>query len=149
MLSRDVRGLAGGALLIVIGLFFAFYAHSHYNLGSFAQMGPGMMPLVLGIILMLLGVVIAIIGYFSTGVPIQPDARSLIAVTGAIVGFAVISQAFGMVPAVVALTIASGLADNKLSPLAMTVLTVILTAIAVGAFHFGLGIRMPLFAWPF
>lgn len=149
MLSLDVRGLAGGVLLIVIGLFFAVYAHSNYNLGSFAQMGPGMMPFVLGIILVLLGTIIAVIGYFSTGTEIRPDFRSLAAVSAAIVGFAVISQAFGMVPAVVALTVASGLADNKLSPLAMTVLTAVLTVIAVGAFHFGLGIRMPLFAWPF
>ena len=149
MLFHDLRGLAGGILLILIGLGFAIYAYANYNLGSFAQMGPGMMPFVLGIILVALGAIISAIGWFSIGTYEVPDFRSLTAVTAAIIGFALVSNFFGMVPAVIALTVASGLADRKLTPRALAAMTAVLVVMAVGVFYFGLGIRMPLFAWPF
>lgn len=149
MRSHDYRDIIGGGLLAAFGLFFAVYGSVNYRIGSFAQMGPGMLPLLLGIMLAGIGMIIAVMGLFRSGTVPQPDIRSLLAVICGIVAFALVTEWFGMVPAVVVLTVASALADKKLSPMRIAGLTAVLVVIAVGAFHFGLGIRMPLFDWPF
>jgi hypothetical protein len=148
MSSRDPRDIIGGCLLAAIGLFFAVYSLANYQLGAMSQMGPGMLPLQLGVILVLLGLAIAGMGLMRAGALPRPDMRALLAVTGAIIGFAVVADLMGLIPAVIAVVVASALADNKLSPVAIAGLTAVLLVIAVVAFHYGLGIRMPLFRWP-
>ncbi len=54
------RELCAGALMLALGLFIAAYGYSHYRTGSLMHMGPGFLPIALGIILALLGVAIAV-----------------------------------------------------------------------------------------
>ncbi|MFS8115361.1 tripartite tricarboxylate transporter TctB family protein [Rhizobium jaguaris] len=58
MFSRDV---AGGLLMMVVGSAFSYFGWA-YDVGTLSQMGPGFMPVALGGILVLLGLLILVNG---------------------------------------------------------------------------------------
>ncbi len=59
MLVKNQKDFAAGLLFTAIGTTFAIGAQE-YNLGTSARMGPGYFPMMLGIILALIGVVLAL-----------------------------------------------------------------------------------------
>ena len=67
MRHRDTRDLVGGLALTVIGLFAAYYAHEHYEIGNLRRMGPGFFPVSLGLTLAVLGVLVALPAWFRQG----------------------------------------------------------------------------------
>jgi Tripartite tricarboxylate transporter TctB family len=148
MHTRNYKDVLGGILLVAAGAFIASYAASHYDLGTLNQMGPGMLPTSLGCILVVLGGLIAAPGLVTPGERIAFEVRPVVAVLGSIVGFALTFDAFGMIPAVLLLCILGALADPKVSVVGAALLAVVLALIAVGTFYYGLGIQMPLLAWP-
>ena len=59
MLVRNQKDFAAGLLFAAIGTAFAICARE-YSIGTSASMGPGYFPLMLGIILAIIGVVLAV-----------------------------------------------------------------------------------------
>lgn len=59
MLVRNQKDFAAGLLFAAIGTAFAIGARE-YSIGTSASMGPGYFPLMLGIILAIIGVVLAV-----------------------------------------------------------------------------------------
>ena len=59
MLVRNQKDFAAGLLFAAIGTAFALGARE-YSMGTSARMGPGYFPLMLGIILAIIGVVLAV-----------------------------------------------------------------------------------------
>ena len=148
MLTRDYRDIIGGGSLLALGLFAGFYAATEYSIGTVQHMGPGMFPAVLGFMLAALGAAIALPAFFRPGSLPRPEIRPLIATAGSIVLFAATVRSAGLVPAVVLLTIAAALADNKLGVITVTLLSVILSILAVLIFIVGLEMPLQLFVWP-
>lgn len=87
MLKRDLRDILAGVFVCIVGLFFALVG-TNYSFGTAARMGPGYMPVVLGWILFVLGLLIMIPAFFRKGEPIQVHWDSLLASTVALVVFA-------------------------------------------------------------
>jgi len=148
MYDRDYRDIASGAVLTLIGASAAIYAASTLPLGSVARLGPGMFPTAVGIILALLGLVIAIPALFRKGAPHPIDIRSLVAVSVSILAFAVIIPFFGMVPAILVLTAIASRANNALTPIGTLMVGVGLSALAFLIFRLGLNLPIALFNWP-
>jgi hypothetical protein len=149
MHSRDYRDIIGGALLIILGLWAGFHAMSTFDLGTPSRMGPGMFPASLGFLLAGLGALIALPALFRSGPRITVDWRPMIFIMLGVWAFAIIVVPFGMVPAIVVLTIAAVLADTKIGIIGTAILAVALSVLAYLIFRVGLGIVLEPFRWPF
>lgn len=149
MLSRDYRDIAGGALLVLFGIAFSLYAIGHYDLGTMRRMGPGMFPAALGFVLAAFGLILLVAAFFRTGE--MPEIRiwTPLFVLAGVTAFGLTIRPFGLIPAVLAVTIVSSLAELKIRPVSLALLCVALCLIAWLAFGVGLGMPIPMFRWPF
>ena len=141
------RDLVSSSALILIGVTYSLYAALVLPLGSFTQMGPGMFPLGLGIILALFGVAILIPALDDFEAIPQVNLKVLAAVIGAIAAFALTIRTLGLIPALVTTTVIASLVMPKRNWMTVLVLCVALSLLAWVLFVARLGSRMPLFQW--
>ena len=157
MLLKSQKDFFSGLLFIVVGGSFA-YGASTYQVGTGARMGPGYFPLLLGIILAVMGVVVAVRA-LMTGTPdgdrIGAIAwRPLFLVLSANVAFGALMigvpaigiPQFGLVVAIFALVTIASFAAEKFIVKEVLVLSVILSVGSYAAFVKLLGLQFPV--WP-
>lgn len=149
MYQRDYRDVIGGGILTILGLAVAAYSLARFEMGTISQMGPGMFPTCLGFILAGLGAIIALPALFRQGDAIVIEWRKVLFVLAGVLAFALTVLPFGLVPAIMLLTIGSGLADRSQRPRALVSMAIILAGLAYLIFHVGLGITVAPFKWPF
>ncbi|HTS52208.1 MAG TPA: tripartite tricarboxylate transporter TctB family protein [Burkholderiales bacterium] len=143
---RSPRDFYSGLIFLLFGSL-AFFMARDYPLGSAVRMGPGYFPSVLGALLAGLGLVIvgrslALEGPKVTGFAL----RSLILVLAAVLAFGLLLEPVGLVVATVALVVIGCLAGTEFRWRDVAILCVILIALALGLFVYGLG--LPLKVWP-
>lgn len=148
MHSRDYRDILGGGVLIVVGMLVALYALTNLRLGTVSQMGPGMFPAALGLILAMLGLAILVPAFFRRGPLPKMDLVPLAALLLSIFSFAILLRPFGLVPAILVQTAIASRADSKLSPVGTLILAAVLAAGAVLIFRIGLGMPVSIVSWP-
>lgn len=149
MLSRDYRDIFGGLLMVAFGVWVAWYSAAHYDLGTFRRMAPGMFPMMLGIILAGFGLAIAIPAFFRSGPKPYIRIWTPLFVLLGVGAFAILVRPFGLIPAILGVTIISSLAELKFRPVSLAILCVVLCLIAWLTFRVGLGLPMPMFRWPY
>jgi putative tricarboxylic transport membrane protein len=150
MTRPDYRDVIAGGLLSGTGLIAAGVASTNYDVGSFAHMGPGMFPTLVGLLLAGVGLLVLVPALARVGPPLpQPDYRPFLFVLIALAVFGFTIQSFGLIPAIVLLTIASVLADNKIGVIGTIILALALAAIAELIFGIALEIPLDAFKWPF
>jgi len=149
VVGRDYRDIAGGGLLILLGLGIAYYTYTHYSIGSMRQMGPGMFPAMMGLLLAALGVATLVPAFFRVGVHYQLEARPLLAIGGGLVSFPIIYPFLGLVPAIVSTAVLAGFADKTSTLRAKIVLGLVLSVICYLVFILGLRLPMATFRNPF
>jgi len=142
--------LAGGTF-VALGLAFAL-GGSRYGIGSTQAMGPGFVPVVLGVILAVLGAFITAAA-FRGGDPNDreaadergpvPWARGGMLVAG-IVFFGATIEGLGLAPALFVTTFVAALACRGVSPLKALAISVGLTVLCLGIFVGLLQLRLPL-----
>jgi hypothetical protein len=146
-----------GLLLLVVGLGAVLEGQS-LSIGSLTDMGPGYFPTVLGVILACVGLAIAATASTvetaetaSAEVVIAlhdridpPDWRGIAAIVAGVVAFLVLGRYAGLIPATFACILVSALGDRVMSLRAALLLATIMTAVAVGLFHYGLQVQFPL-----
>jgi hypothetical protein len=149
MLKRDYRDMSAGGLLIVGGLILALYSAANYELGTARQMGPGMFPTGLGYVIAFFGVLLFVQAMFRTGT--MPEIRiwSPIFVLAGTAAFALMIRPFGMVPAIVATTLISSLAEKRIRPVSLVLLSAFLCVLSYLIFSLALRMPMPMLRWPF
>lgn len=141
------RDVIAGILMIGFGAFVAWYS-LRYDLGTLRRMGPGMFPTIMAYALMIMGVLILVPALYKRGGEVVAfEVRSFVFVIGAIGVFALTMPRFGIVPAIVSLTVVASIADGRMSPLVVLVLAVALSLIAVMVFHYLLGTALVPFKW--
>ena len=148
MPTRDYRDIVGGLLLIVFGLAFTGYSAAHYALGTLRQMGPGMFPAGLGVVLALLGLLLFAGAMFRAGTVPQIRIWTPLFVLAGVVAFALSIRPLGLIPAVLAVTIISSFAELKIRPVSLGLLCLSLSLIAWVTFGLGLNLPIPMFRWP-
>ena len=147
MKNRDTRDLIGGIALIAIGVFAALHARQ-YELGELQRMGPGYFPTALGIILAVLGVLVAVPALFREGTSIKIEWKSLLWVMVSILVFAVLLNHLGMIFTSVLAVIASSMASD-IKWKARLILSGCIAAITYLIFSFGLGMVIPVWPWSY
>jgi len=141
---RATKDLLSGLLFAAIGLAAMIIARG-YHFGTAMDMGPGYFPVLLGGIVALIGLAIV------AQALIRPDGsepvdgwevRPLICVLAAVLGFGFLIETWGLIASVVVLILVARLVDPEKNMVELAVMTIVLTAIAVGIFVYGL--QMPL-----
>ena len=142
--------LAGGTF-VALGLAFALGGRT-YGIGSTQAMGPGFVPVVLGVILTVLGAFITPAA-FRGGNPHDraavderapvPWARGGMLVAG-IVFFGATVEGLGLAPVMLVTTFVAALACRGVSPLKALAISVGLTVLCLGIFVGLLQLRLPL-----
>ena len=142
--------LAGGTF-VALGLAFAIGGRT-YGIGSTVAMGPGYVPVGLGVILAVLGAVITVQA-FRRGNPHDREAeaergpvpwlRGGMLVAG-IVFFGATIEGLGLAPALFVTTFVAALACRGVGPLKALAISVGLTVLSLGIFVGLLQLRLPL-----
>lgn len=151
---HDSRDFLSGLLFTFFGLV-ALVVASDYPMGTLRRMGPGYFPIVLGGLLTLLGLAITV-----RSLRLEPPSRAehraepgagfvwrpLLVVLLALAVFALALPYIGLALAVVALVLISAFAEPGFRLRAAVPLALILAAMAVGVFVYGIG--LPFRIWP-
>ncbi|TYP68698.1 tripartite tricarboxylate transporter TctB family protein [Stutzerimonas stutzeri] len=145
-MHRDPYDLAWGGLLALTGLAVAGYAWASYDMGSLRRMGPGVFPVALGLLLAVLGGLIAIPA-MARPVQRQPFAwPETIAVIAALLTFGLLLERLG----VLLTTAATVLIASSVAPRPglgwRLVLTLAVTMLVWLVFVRGLNMSLPV--WP-
>jgi len=147
IIIRNSKDLYAGILFIFFGVFSVAIGRN-YPMGTASRMGPGYFPFILGSILALLGFIVSARALWVGSDRIKPWVfRPLILVLLAVLAFAILLQRLGLVLATIALVVISCLSGWEFRLLEVAILSLVLAALAVGIFAYGLG--MPLNIWPF
>ncbi len=147
-----------GALLIVALGISVLVASVSYRIGSLTQMGSGFFPMVLGVLLLLTGIAIGL-----TATPANSgeasaasdktkphggfEWRSWSCILGGLAAFIVFAVYGGMLLASFSSVFIAAMGDRQNTVRHAVVIGVIMTAIYVVVFHYGLRLPPPLFRW--
>ena len=143
---RNPKDFWAGALFIAIGIA-ALVIASRYALGTAARMGPGYFPRILGILLIVLGGILAVRGLRTSGPPIPRfHWRPTLIVLGSVVLFGAIVRSVGVALSTVILIVSASAASREFRPREALMVGVLLAALAVGVFVVGLQLQLPI--WP-
>ena len=143
---RHPKDFWSGVLFIAVGAFALIHG-SKYTLGTAARMGPGYFPRILGILLIVMGGLLALRAFRLTGTPIPRwKLRPTLLVLGTVVVFGIIVRPLGMAISTVLLIVAASAASHEFRPKESLVAGVVLAAAAVLVFLVGLNLQLPI--WP-
>lgn len=149
MQSVNQTDFVGGISLTIFGVATTGYAYVALPLGTLRQMGPGLFPATIGVLLAIIGAFITLNAFKSSGRLPDFEVRSAIAVIAGLSGFALTIDQFGLIVAVFVLILLSSFASRKLTLQAVFVITVILCVLAWGIFILGFNMPIRLWEWPF
>ncbi len=150
--SAAGREVWAAGTMIVLGLG-AIAQASTYNIGSLARMGPGMFPAILGVLLVLLGLIIARMAAAPAAADDDaedeppPDWRGWGCIIGGLMAFILVGKYGGLVPATFALVFISAMGDRQHTPRSAALLALGVTVLGVAVFSWALQLQFPLFRW--
>ena len=143
------RDYYAGGLMLLLGVGAAVTG-SGYKVGSLAKMGPGFMPVMLGIVLAFLGILIAGTALGSpktndtTFLPDHPQWFGWLCILGGPILFIILGQYGGMIPAVFVCVFVCAIGDKTATYKSSAMLAAGVTLFGVLLFHYLLSIPFPL-----
>jgi len=146
MLAR--ADVLSGLLFVTIAAL-GLWISRDYPVGTALRMGTGYVPRLLCWALLGLGVIVLVQGLRQPAPALRTTAiawRAVLAVTIAIIAFALSLERLGLVLAIVLLTGFGALATRALKPLETAIAAVVLIVLSWGIFIAGLGLAIPV--WP-
>ena len=133
-------------MYMVIGLFFAILA-TNYPMGTAAKMGPGYFPFYLGILMFLLGVLVAIKA-FGAKAAIESipkfNWRIMAQITGAVVLYGLLLPRMGFLVAIVVLVFVAASASREFTWKGTAINAAFLVTFTYSVFVLGLKLQFPL-----
>jgi putative tricarboxylic transport membrane protein len=147
------RDFYAGGLMVLLGLGVALKGTT-YRAGTLMHMGPGFLPTVLGIILVLIGIAIAAVALSPADneenqsiLPEQPQWWAWLCILLSPVLFIFFGRYFGMAPGTFACVFIAALGDKNATLRSSIVLSAVVTIFGVGLFSYFLQVPMPIFTW--
>ena len=146
MKIRNQRDFGAGIMYMVIGLFFTIVA-CNYSMGTAAKMGPGYFPFYLGILMFLLGLLVAVKA-FSAKAAIEAipkfNWKIIAQITGAVVLYGLLLPRLGFLIAVVVLVFVSASASREFTWRGTALNAAFLVTFTYSVFVVGLKLQFPL-----
>jgi hypothetical protein len=135
--------LIRGLFLIAIALVFGIGA-LNYQIGEFSRSGPGLFPLMVSGMLLLIGLISVVRSRFVEAVPLDANMKSIALVLSGLCGFALISAYLNMIAGIVFMVFCVSFADS--SPYSVVRNFKISAGLIIVAFMFLnlLGLQLPL-----
>jgi hypothetical protein len=148
---RIKRDYYAGALMVLLGLIAANDG-THYPMGTLRQMGPGYFPIALGVLLIILGMLIA--GTALGGkpseedeIPLRAEWRGWACIIAGPALFVLFGRYTGMLPATFACVFVSALGDRENTLKSAAILAAGVSIFGVLLFHYLLKLPMPMLSW--
>jgi hypothetical protein len=143
---RNPKDFWAGVLFVGFGTA-AVVLGSRYNLGTAARMGPGYFPRILGMMLIVLGAIIALRGLRTDGASIAAWRwRPTLIVLGSVVLFGLIVNRAGLALSTIILIVLASSASSEFRWKEALLSGVVLAVLAVAVFILGLKLQLPI--WP-
>lgn len=146
------RDFYAGGLMILLGLGAAIEAWD-YNVGTLMHMGPGFLPVALGILLILLGIMIAgpavasPINVNERFLPKEMQWRGWSCIIAGPLLFIVVGEYGGLIPATFACVFVAALGDRTATVKSSFILAVGVTFFGVLLFTYLLQVPFPILRW--
>lgn len=153
MLVKNQQDFWSGLMFMIIGGGFAFIAQEKYSMGTATRMGPGYFPFILGILLVILGAMVALNalrGKYNPDNSIQKfDWDILILVIGSIALFGLLLNYVGVYISIAILVLLSSVASHEFNLKVAIFNAIFLIFFAWITFIKGLGLVFPSLPIPF
>jgi putative tricarboxylic transport membrane protein len=144
---RCPRDIGGGLLLLALGLF-GLYNSWGLTTGTTRQIGPGMLPQSLSVLLAAVGAGLALVGLFASGPGLERwRLRGPLFILGAAVVFGLVIKPLGLLVAAPLAIAIGGLASSATRVIEIVVFGVVMTAFCVILFKYMLALPIPLAPW--
>ena len=146
------RDFYAGGLMALVGAAVTLDSTT-YEVGSLTHMGPGMFPLMLGVVLTFIGILIfgtalvTPLGDDEHILPRQKEWRGWFCILAGPVLFIVFGHFFGMAPATFMCVFVAALGDRTATLKSSALLGLIITVPGCLLFSYVLHLPFPLFRW--
>ena len=138
------RNLVRGLFLIAISLAFGLQS-MRYPIGHFSRAGPGLFPLMVASLLLLIGVITVVRSRFVERVHLEFKFKNIAIILASLCGFALISELVNMIAGIAFMVFIASFAGTA-SYSVMRNLKIAAGLIAIGlAFQKLLGFNLPLY----
>lgn len=137
------RNLVKGVFLVAISLVFGIGA-LRYPIGHFDRAGPGLFPLLVSSLLLLIGIATIVRSRFIERMPLEFNFKNIAIILASLCGFAFVSEHFKMIAGIVFMVFFASLAGSSYSVVRNLKISVGLIAVAL-AFQKLLGFNLPLY----
>jgi tripartite tricarboxylate transporter TctB family protein len=137
------RHLLRGLFLVAISLAFGIGA-LQYRIGHFDRAGPGLFPLMVSCLLLLIGIATIVRSRYIERLPIEFNVRNIAIILASLCGFALVSEHFKMIAGIVFMVFCASFAARTYSISRNVKVAAGLIAIAL-AFQKLLGFNLPLY----
>jgi hypothetical protein len=138
------QNLVRGLFLMAISLAFGLEA-LRYPIGDFSRAGPGLFPLMVSSLLLLIGVIIVVRSRFVAHEPLSFNVKNIGIILLSLCGFALVSQFVNMIAGIVFMVFCASMAGSaKYSVMRNVQISAGLIAVAL-AFQKLLGFNLPLY----
>lgn len=151
MVVGNRKDFWSGILFALLGVFFIVFAQEH-ELGQASRMGPAYFPTVLGILLIAIGLIVALLGYFrkapitETGEIMPFRWNILFLILGSILVFGLALNTFGLMLSLAAMILIAGLASPDFRFKETLAIILVMDLLAWLIFVYGVGMLVPV--WP-
>lgn len=145
---RRHRDRFGGGLIALLGLGTAGVAGT-YPIGTLREMGAGLMPLMLGGVMVVLGGLIALQSAKTDREPHEaeglehPEWRGWMCIIGGVVSFIALAQPAGLLPATFACVFIAARGDREATLRSSLLLAAGISVVGVLVFYYGLRVQLP------
>ena len=137
------RHLVRGLFLVALSLAFGIGA-LEYRIGRFDRAGPGLFPLLVSCLLLLVGIATIVRSRFLAREPLEFNYRNIALILASLCGFAIVSEHLKMIAGIVFMVFCASLAGADYSVSRNLKIAAGLVAIAL-AFQKLLGFNLPLY----
>lgn len=148
MQIKNHKDFYAGLLFAAFGAFFTYFS-TQYAMRTAANAGPGYFPFYLGLLLLILGVIIALsaLSHKADRENVDRfDPKVLLLVLGSVVAFGVLLQPLGLVLTLLAVVLISSLASHEFSWKGSLLNAAVLIVLCVVVFVWALKLQFVL--WP-
>lgn len=108
------QSLARGVFLAAVAAFFGLNAMS-YRIGDLSRAGPGLFPIIVSGLLMVLAVLTIVQSRLADSPPLQFNFKNIALIMGALIGFVLISKHLSMLAAIVFMVFVASFAGTNVS----------------------------------
>lgn len=144
---RAPQDAAAGVFLLAIAAL-ALWQSSELNTGTLRQLGSGMMPHALAVLLAICGVTLLINAHLADGAGLERwSLRGPVLILSAAILFALTIRPLGLAVAGPALILISGLASPETKWRETFVFGIVMTAFCLGLFKLLLSLPIPVAPW--